>query len=88
LKKQISLFAVLIVLDRELNDRAVYLWSDADEIGKYLRIIRAWVLVSAADHQSSRDQGSGDNGNTDNPAETPALRICVVVGHRLSFRTN
>ena len=48
LKQQVPLFAVLIVLDRELDDRAVYLWSDADKIGKYLRIIRAWVLVGAA----------------------------------------
>ena len=88
LEEQLPLFAELVVFDRKLGDGAVYLRSDADEVGKYLRIIGTRVVVGADDHHCTRNHGGCNDGNADNPAETLALHICVVFGHRISFRIN
>ena len=45
LKEQFALFDEGVVLDRKLRDGAVDLGSNADEVGKYLRIIGARVLL-------------------------------------------
>ncbi len=88
LEEQLPLFAELVVFDRKLGDGAVYLRSDADEVGKYLGIIGARVVVGADDHRRTRNYRGRDDGNADNPAETLALHICVVFRHRISFRIN
>src|ERR1700728_4016121 len=78
LEEQLPLFAELVVFDRKLGDGAVYLRSDADEVGKYLRIIGARVVVGADDHRRTRNQRGCDDDNADNPAETLALDVYVV----------
>ena len=86
LEEQLALFAELVVLNSKLGDGAVNLRSDADKVGKYFRIICARVVVGVDDHHGTRNHRGGDDGNADNPAETAALRICFVFGHRISFR--
>jgi hypothetical protein len=71
-----------------LSNGAIDLGSDANEIGKYFRIIRARVVVGADDDQRSRKEGGNNDNNADDPAEAPALRICFVFGHRISSRIN
>jgi hypothetical protein len=67
-----------------LSDGAIDLGSDANEIGKYFRIIRARVVVRPDDDQRSRKEGANNDSNAYDPAKAPALRICFVFGHRIS----
>ena len=45
LEEQFPLFEELVVLHGKLGDGAVYLRSDADEVGKYFGIVGARVIV-------------------------------------------
>jgi hypothetical protein len=87
-KQELALFAELIVLDHELGNGAIHLRSDADEVRKYFRIIRARVVVGPDNDQCARKEGGGDDANTHDPAETAVRHICFVVGHRISSRIN
>ncbi len=64
LKQQAPLLDEFVVLHRQVDERAIDLGSDADEVGKYLCIIGARVLVGHVDHQQAGDQRCGDDAPT------------------------
>ena len=49
--------------------------------------VRGWLLVWMMTSAPVMNAAAMMD-NADNPAETPALRICFVFGHRISFRIN
>ena len=88
LKEQLPLFAEFIVLHGQLVDRAVYLRSYADKVGKHLGIVCARVKVRVDDDRCPRNNRGGNDDNADDQAEPTALFNCVVFRHRISSGIN
>ena len=68
-EEHVALMHELVVLDVYLDDAAVYLGCDPDQIRDHFRVVRLRIDSGLAPHGQTCDNGAGDNQQTKYPAK-------------------